>query len=144
MTAISNYLEEFLLNHVFRTATFSKPSTIAIGLATASPTDTSTGASFNEVADTFSYARVDVGAPDDGDWSDPSAGTQGETDNSADITFPTASGGNWGTVTSVTILDNITHGAGNILFYGDLTANKIVNDGDTFKFSAGDLNIQLD
>jgi len=144
MSNISNYLEENLLNHIFRTATFSKPSTIAIGLATASPTDTSTGASFNEVADTFSYARVNVGVPDNADWSDPSAGSQGETDNSSDITFTTASGGNWGTITSVAILDNVTHGAGNILFYGDITTPKVVNDGDTFKFSAGDLNISLD
>ncbi|MHA1948741.1 MAG: phage tail fiber protein [Candidatus Thorarchaeota archaeon] len=144
MTNISNYLEEALLNHVFRTSSFSKPGTVTVGLATASPTDTSTGAAFNEVADTFSYARVDLGAPADADWTSPSAGTQGEIDNAADITFTTASGGNWGTITSVTLLDNVTHSAGNILFYGDLTTAKVVNDGDTFKFSTGDLNISLD
>ena len=136
-----------LVPSIFASQPTSVPSSrvsLSDCLATASPTDTSTGASFNEVADTFSYARVDVGAPINSDWTDPSAGSQGETDNAADITFTTAAGGSWGTITSVTILDNITHGAGNILFYGDLTTNKVVNDGDTFKFSTGDLNISLD
>lgn len=140
MTAISNYLEDALLNHIFRTATFSKPSLVAVALTTATPTDTHTGATMTEVTNAFGYARVNLGAPVDGDWTLVS-GTG--IDNAADITFPTASGGNWGTITAVTLLDNTTHGAGNILFWGALTTPKTVNDGDTFKFSTGDLDIQL-
>jgi len=144
MANISDYLEEALLNHVFRTSSFTKPGTVTVALATANITDTNTGATMTEVANSNAYARVDLGAPADADWSDPSAGTQGLIDNAADITFPTASGGNWGTILDVALLDNTTHGAGNILFYGTLTTSKIVNDGDTFKFSTGDLNISLD
>jgi len=139
MSAASNYLEELILNHIFRTSSFTKPTTLAIALYTATPGETGGG---TEVSNANAYARVDMGAPIDGDWSDPSAGTQGETDNVADITFPQATG-SWGTVTHVGIHDSATWGGGNLLFYGALTTPKPIDSGDTFKFSAGDLNISL-
>ena len=45
---------------------------------------------------------------------------------------------------SVVVIDGSVHGAGNILFYGDLDTSKSVASGDTFSFSIGTLNIQLD
>ena len=138
---MSNYLEGQLIGHLFRDLTFSKPSTLAIALCTASPNDASTGGTITEVANSNNYSRVEL-APDDDNWAAIS-GNNGTTSNSSAITFPTASG-SWGTVTSVAILDSATHGAGNVLFYGDLTVSKSITSGDTFSFSIGALTIQID
>jgi len=142
MAAMSDYLENEIVDHIFRTGTFTAPTVIAVGLFTAAPSDSGGG---TEVS-TGSYARVSVGASDT-DWnatqggtSGDSTGTGGLTDNASDITFPTASA-SWGTVTHVGIFDATT--SGNLLFHGVLTASKTVDNGDTFKFTAGDLDITL-
>lgn len=141
MANMSNYLEGQLIGHLFRDLTFSKPSTLAIALCTASPNDASTGGTITEVANSNNYSRVEL-APDDDNWAAIS-GNNGTTSNSSAITFPTASG-SWGTVTSVAILDSATHGAGNVLFYGDLSVSKSITSGDTFSFSIGALTVQID
>lgn len=138
-SSMTNYLEEILLNHMFRTATFSKPTVIACGLATA-VANYETG-SLTEVANSGSYARTTLN-PLDANWSDPSAGTQGETDNSSAITFPTATG-SWGTVTATFLADNATYGAGNIWYIGDLDASKTVDTSDTVSFAVGAFNVQM-
>ncbi len=132
--SMANYLEEALLNNLFRNTNFAPPANVYISLHTADPGET--GA--NEVSG-GSYARVAVSTT--GGWTDPSAGTQGEVDNVADITFPTATA-SWGTVTHCGIYDAAT--VGNLLWSGALTASKTVDNGDTFKFNAGDFNVQLD
>src|SRR3990167_16312 len=137
MANISDFLEGQLLNTLFRSAAAYKPSAIYIGLWTATLTDAATGATAGEVSG-GSYARQQV-TQADGSWSAPGAG--GGTDNAAAITFPQATA-NWGTVTDVMIVDSAS-GAGKSLFYGALTASKVVNNGDTFKFNIGDLDITL-
>jgi len=139
MSDMSDYLEGELIKHLFRTGSFTKPTVLGIALCTAAPDDADTGATITEVADAGSYARVDT-PPLDANWDAPGVG--GLTDNASDITFPTATG-SWGTITHVAILDSTTHGAGNMLFYGALSASKVVASGDTFKFSAGDLDITM-
>ncbi len=151
MAAFSNYLENKLIDLLFRDGTFVKPTTIAVALCTAAPTDADTGAlAGKEVANSFGYARVEV-APDDLNWeatqggtSGNSSGTSGATVNAADVAFPTASGGNWGVITHVAIVDSTTYGGGNLLFWGALTTPRTINDGDDFTFLAGDLQIQID
>jgi len=64
----------------------------------------------------------------------------GGTDNSGTITFPTATA-NWGTVVSAAIRDAST--AGNLLFYGALSAARTVLSGDIAKFNIGDLDVSL-
>ena len=142
MTAMSDYLEGEFIAHVFRTSTFTKPTTLAIALCTSAPSDSDTGSSITEVANSFSYARETLN-PLDANWAAPSAG-DGVTSNLSDITFGPASGGNWGTVTHVAITDSATHGAGNLLFHGALDSSATVNDGDTFVFSTNDLSITFD
>lgn len=139
MSNMSDYLEGQLLTHIFRTSSYSKPTTIAIALCTSTPSDSSTGATIAEVTNANNYSRVTVN-PDNANWT--AIGVGGTTDNAAEIAFAQASG-SWGTVTSVAILDSATHGAGNLLFYGDLAVAKAITSGDTFKFAIGDLNITL-
>jgi|SRR6185503_20006434 len=137
MSQMTDYLEGVLLGHLFRTATFAKPTVIAIGLCTAAPTDASTGATITEVPNSGSYARVSV-PPLDANWA--AVGVGGLTSNVAAITFPTASG-SWGTVTHVAFLDSLTWGAGNLWLYGTLALSKTVNSGDTFSFAINQLTV---
>ena len=130
MTALSNYLENELIDHILRNAAYSSPGTaIWISLYTNSQGDSDSG---TEVSGS-GYARIQCTG-----WDAPS---NGATANTAEIDFGTASGGAWGTITSVGIKDSST--AGNLLFYGNLDSPKTVNDGDGFKFAAGDLDVTL-
>ena len=55
MANMSDYLENKLLDFIFRTSSFSKPSTIAVALCTSAPDDTSTGATIAEVPNSGNY-----------------------------------------------------------------------------------------
>lgn len=135
MSAMSDYLEVNLRTLIFRTgAGFAKTAGLYVALFTATPSDSGGG---TEVSG-GSYARVNV-APLDANWTAPDA-TGGLTANAAAITFPTASA-NWGVITSVGIFD--ASSAGNLLFWGALTASKTVNSGDTFSFAIAALSVTL-
>lgn len=133
MTAMSNYLENKLIDHIFRATSFTMPTNIYIALCTATPTDASTGSTITEVSG-GSYARQQYDPSASARWtatqggtSGASSGTDGTTENDTAITFPTATA-DWGTVTSVAIVD--ASSAGNVLFWGDLDASKVVSNGD--------------
>lgn len=133
MSAMSDYLEGQIRAHIFRTASFTKPTTLAVGLFTAAPNDAGGG---TEVTG-GSYARVAVN-PADANWTAASA-TDGVTTNAAAITFP-APTANWGTVTHFGIFDATT--TGNLLFHGALSASRTINNGDAApQFAAGALSI---
>lgn len=137
MSNFTNYSEDIIINSWLRSTAAYKPSAIYIGLWTTTLTDASTGSSGTEVSG-GSYAREQV-AQADGSW-DATVGGDGHTQNTSAIVFTTATA-NWGTITDVGICDAAS--AGNMLFYGALSASKIVNNGDTFQFNAGDLDITL-
>lgn len=133
MSKMSDYLEGQLRAHIFRTASFTKPTALYISLHTADPTDAASGA---EVSG-GSYARVQRD-PLDANWTAPDA-TGGLTDNVAAITFP-APTANWGVVTHFAIWDAAT--LGNMLVHGQLTTPKTINSGDAApSFAAGALDV---
>jgi len=110
-----------------------KTATVYGGLFTADPTDT--GATANEVADLYDYARTEITFGDD-------AATR-TIDNSAALEFPAANGGSWGTVTHLMITTSATHGATTGIYYGALTASKAVGDGDQLVFAAGNIDVTI-
>jgi len=133
MSQMSDYLEVQLRAHIFRTASFTKPSQLHISLHTANPADDASG---TEVSG-GSYARVQRD-PLDANWTAASA-TNGLTDNAAALTFPSPTG-NWGVVTHFGIWDAAT--TGNLLIYGALTTPKTINSGDAApSFAIGDLDV---
>jgi hypothetical protein len=134
MSQASNYLEDELIKHLFRTGSFTKPTVMAVALFTDAPSDSGPG---TEVTG-GSYARVDV-PPLDANWTATSGG-DGETDNASAITFTTATA-NWGTVTHFALFDATS--AGNMLIWGALDSSVVINDGDTFKFNANALKISV-
>jgi hypothetical protein len=135
--AMSDYLEQQLRNHLFRTATFAKPAAIYVGLFTVTPSDVA-GSGTEVTGGNYGRAFSGTSAPLDANWTAVST-TDGVTDNAQDITFPVPSA-NWGTIVAFGIFDAST--AGNMLIWGALTASKTVNNGDPApKFVAGALDI---
>jgi hypothetical protein len=133
MANMSDYLEGQLRAHIFRTASFTKPTALWVSLFTVTPADAGGG---TEVTG-GSYGRVNV-PPLDANWSAPDA-TGGLTDNVAAITFPTPTA-NWGVVVAFGIHDAST--AGNLLVWGPITPNKTINNGDPAPaFAAGALDV---
>lgn len=121
MANMSNYLEDQLRAHLFRTASFLKPAALYVALHTADPTDAGTGAEVSGGA----YARVQRN-PGDANWTAGSP-TDGVTKNAADIVFP-APTANWGSITHWGIWDAAT--AGNLIAYGPMVTPRTVNSGD--------------
>jgi len=76
--------------------------------------------------------------------------TAGTVSNSGAITFPAATDGNWSTITHVAIIDSQTQyqdgdsaGQGNVIFYGELTTARDIQNNDTFQISDGQLTVTL-
>lgn len=136
MAALTNYLENKLIDHILQNTAFTSPATLYVALFTA-VTDGEAG-TVTEVA-TGSYARVAVTASVS-NWSD-ATGNNGTTANVNTVTFPTATV-DWGTVTHFGIYDAPT--AGNLLIYAALTASRNITTGSTPSFAASALTIQLD
>lgn len=123
MSAVSDYLEGKIIDHLFRTGTLSKPASLYFALYTAAQSDAGGG---TEVSG-GGYARVAV-PPLDANFA--AASLQGGatvTSNSGAITYP-APNAAWGTVTHWGVLDAAS--AGNLLFHGALTASKVIANGD--------------
>jgi hypothetical protein len=226
MASISDYLEAKLLNHIFRSEEFVKPSSISIALTSSVPLDSNTGSSMPELPTgvargqttvSTGYSRRNLGAPSgvgDSAWfavgvdtttiysvysqevgnsgyfyplylSQSAAQAADTNNNSNTYTFPktfpnvnfyaprttavsgsatdpgyTAYEGNgfiknqnqivfdtalsdWGWVSGVAILDNSSHGAGNMLMYAALKNPRYIYTGDNLKFDPKSLEISL-
>jgi len=126
MSDFSDYLENELLDHVFRNSSYSPPAAVYLGLYTAAPTDAGGGTQVTGGG----YARqaITFGAASGGAISNTSA-----------VEF-TASGANFGTITHVGIFDAST--SGNLLAWKAITSVTI-NDGDTLNFPIGDIDVTL-
>lgn len=139
MSAMSNYLEDQILNHLFRATTiFTAPANVYISLHTADPTDAASGAEVSTSG--TGYVRLAVSTT--AQWDAPiddGAGAQ-MTKNTNILTFatPTAS---WGIVTHFGIWSAVS--GGNLLVYGILSASKTIGTSDTVQFAATDLKIKM-
>jgi len=127
MAEFSNYLENALINATLRNTAYTSPTTVYVSLYTSDPTDADTG---TEVSG-GSYARTSV------TFDAPSNGV---TQNSADVTFPTATA-SWGTVSHIGVHDAST--SGNLLFHTALDTAKTIDSGDIFKIETGNLTVTL-
>jgi hypothetical protein len=128
MSAISNYLENALINATLRNTSYTSPATVYAGLFTSDPTDAGSG---TEVSG-GSYARkaITFAAP-----------SNGVTTNSAVACEFDQATGSWGTITHFGIFDALT--TGNLLYYGALTTAKTIASGDVFKFPTSSVTVTL-
>jgi hypothetical protein len=131
MSALSTYLENKLVDHVLRNTAYTTPGTsVYVGLIKFYDSPVVEAGTLTEEASGGAYARQQVTA-----WD---AASDGATQNTGAITFPTATA-DWGMISGVIISDAST--AGNVLLHGSLTTARDVKDGDVFKFNAGDLDV---
>lgn len=137
----TTYLENKLLNHIFKNTAFTTPgNSIYVGLATAvSDAEAGTLTEVNSTTEDTNYARQQVNAAG---WTVPASSTDTQTaKNNANIEFSASSGGASYTVTHVFIADALT--SGNILFVGALDASKTIASGDIFRINTNNLTIEL-
>lgn len=135
MGSFSDYLENEVLDHIFKVGAYTQPTNIFIALLNTTPDDADTGTTVSSAHEVSggSYARVTCNT-----WD---AASGGATANTGAITFAEATA-DWGTVTHFAILDHAS--TGNLLAWGALTTPKAVGTGDTASFAAGDLDVTLD
>ena len=134
MTAMSNYLENKLIDHLLRGTSYSQPD-VYVGLVGKYDAAQLEAGTLTHELSGGSYARVGS-IRGNSYWS--AGGTSGLTDNESAITFPAATS-EWGHVSGIFIADATS--TGNILLYGSLTATKFVENTDQFIVSAGDFDI---
>jgi hypothetical protein len=125
MSAMSDYLENEILDHILGTGAYTMPTTVYVGLSTASFNDDNSGTELSGSG----YARQTIAF---------NAAASGTADNSGSVDFPAATG-SWGTVSHFGLFD--ASSAGNLLIHGALTASKVVDTGDILRIAAGDMDI---
>ena len=131
MGAATDYLELKLLDHSLGTASYTKPTTVYLGLHTTNPGET--GSTTGEVSTSgTAYARQVVTF---------AAAASGSAASNATVTFSAATA-SWGTIGYISINDAST--GGNMLYYGAVTTSKAIDTGDTFQVTSGNLTISLD
>jgi len=124
---MSNYLETALINASLRGVNFTAPTTIYVALFTSDPTDAGSG---TEVSG-GSYARTSV------TFAAPSNGV---SLSNSDCIFPQCTL-TWGTVGWIGLYDAST--SGNLLYHTALDTAKVIETGDIFKISSGNLSVTL-
>ncbi|MER8924336.1 hypothetical protein [Mesorhizobium sp. M0859] len=122
MADFSDYLENKILDHVFRNTPYTPPATIYLALYTAAPTDAGGGTQVTGGG----YARKAVTF---------GAAAGGAMANTNLIDF-LATGANFGTITHVGVFDALT--AGNLLAWKAISSI-VINDGDTISFPIGSI-----
>ena len=147
MSAMTDYLENKIIDWLFRGVAYTPATTLYFGLLTAAPTDSTAGTEVS--ASGTNYARQPL-ACSAANWAatngatlttNPSTGTGGTTSNNSAVTFGVPSA-NWGTIAAWGIYDAVS--GGHLLFYTLQTPNKTVNNGDpapSFAISAAQVQI---
>lgn len=124
MSDFSDYLENKILDHVFRNTAYTPPSAVYLGLYTSAPSDAGSG---TEVSG-GGYARQAITF---------GAASGGAISNTAAVQF-TASGGSYGTVTHVGVFD--ASSAGNMLAWKAITPI-VMGSGAILTFAIGDIDV---
>jgi hypothetical protein len=134
MSAMSDYLENRLIDHVLGRTSFTMPSTY-LALYTASPGETGT-ATTNETS-VGGYARAALGT---GGSSKFPAASGGSAANSGTINCGTATGSV--TITHFGIVDSAS-GAGNLLLFGALTTARSFVSGDVMEVPISGMTVSM-
>lgn len=107
MSALSDYLENALLDAVFNAVAYTSPTSLTLALYTSDPTDANTGNEVSTGTDDSNYLRQTITF---------GAASGGTVTNDAAVTFPSAANGSNYTVTHIAIYDN----SGNMIWHGPL------------------------
>ena len=132
---ISDYLAIKILDRAFRNQAFAQPA-VYVAYATANLADATTGATVTEVANSAGYARklVNINGGSSPTWDLVDANSVIDNTHNIDSGPPT---GSWGLCTALFLIDLVTYGSGNILFYDNNITDQTPGDGDTVRVEAG-------
>lgn len=125
MSAMSDYLENEILDHILGTGAYTMPSAVYVGLSTGSFNDDNSGVELT--GNNYSRQSITFGAA-----------SSSTASNDAAVDFPAATG-SWGTVSHFGLFDAST--GGNLLIHGALTISKSVSTGDILRIAVGDMDI---
>lgn len=130
----STVLADNVLDHIFMVSYYSVPTSLYIAVSTANPTDDYSGEAEPTLGGPGAYARVNHDS-----WDVASGGA---SENTGAVTFTEATA-SWGTITHAMLMDNSTGTGANFLMYAPLDTERAIGDGDTPRFSDGELDITL-
>lgn len=130
MASFSDYTENKILDHALGTASWTMPTQLYLGLLTAAPSDAGGGTEVSTSGTAYVRQAVDF-----------SAASGGATSNNATVSFPTATGSGFGTVTHMGLYD--ASSAGNLIAWAPLSASKTVAAGDAIEFLSGEIDVTL-
>ena len=125
MAQMSNFLENALVNHVFRNTTYAQAGTLYLALYSTDPTDADIGSELSGLG--YTRKIVSFIAPVDG-----------STSNDADIVFPAATA-DWPTITHIGIRD--LSSGGNLIMHQALTTPVDVLNTNNFRIPLGQLTL---
>jgi len=125
MSALSDHLENELLDHILSVGSYTMPTNVYVGLSTGSFGDDNSGTELTG----NNYARKVASF---------GAASSGASSNYAAIEFAAATG-SWGSVSHFGIFDAAS--SGNLLIHGAFTTAKTIASGDILKIPTGDLDI---
>lgn len=135
MGAASDYLQNKLLDHVFKVGAYAQPTHIFIALCKSTVDKDDTGSTLPGEVSGGDYRRVTCD-----EWA-PATGTNTYAPTENTIAFPLATT-DWGRVSNIAICDDAT--GGNVLTFGRLYDYKDVVAGDQMEFEAGGITVGID
>ena len=156
MAELTDFTEDEIIKHFFRTGDMASVSVMAIALLTTLADDNDSGIFTSstgvEVPSSNAYERANDantggGAsnttnPLDANWTATAAG-DGQTDNATAIAFAAATG-NWGTIVGVGLCSSATHNAGDLYFHSPVDIGQAITSGQTVEFAIGDITVTID
>ena len=130
--AMSEYLEEQLIKVVYNGGTYTSPTEWWVALYNTDPTDAggATGVITGGAYTTMQFTPTTA----------TSEATGWRIDNTADITFPTATT-DWSTINYMAVYDGSDVTTANMLDYGPITTPRTVLTDGIFKILAGELKV---
>lgn len=119
----SYYLSDKFLNAALRNIAYVSPAQTYLALFTVAPTLNSAGTEVSGGG--YTRQTVSFSVPADG-----------QSSNTADVTFPIATVA-WGTVVAFGVFDAAT--AGNLLYFANLSVSRLVDINDQVRWPTGQL-----
>lgn len=126
-----------IIDHVFKTATYTQHTNLYLALTGSTIDDADTGTTIPNEFSGGSYARIICNT-----WDAASAGTPANrsTENTQTESFAQATA-TWGTATDFAV---VTHSStGQIVCFGKLTTSKNITTDDTASFATGAIDIKI-
>lgn len=128
MGSLANFIENEMLDHIFKVGSYSPPATVYVGLSTADPGDDGgglaepSGNNYTRKAITFAAASSRAIA------------------QTGVVTFNQATG-SWGTISHWALFDAST--SGNMMAHGSFAASKTIASGNTPSIASGGIVITV-